>query len=591
MSIWNRIIPRPKIVHDAEGTCLLPAVLTVAPPSGARGFDDTTEYRKRIERINAAAMRILSRSIPLFALADEREQATITIDYRTDLTQAYRITVESEGITIEVRENGDIAPALAVIVQGLLLASSDAVGRDGRAGGTDDDAPTHPGSRRRAGDGAAGRETAAAITTPHLTLGAVIEDASETEWRGFMLDVARHFAPVESLDRIVDLLWLFRLNRFHLHLTDDQGWRFVVPGYPRLTEIGAWRPAGTSDNQIAGGFYSPDELRTLDEGCRLLGITVVPEVDLPGHASAAFAAYPELSCTGGTWHVETRWGIFPSVLCASDEGVAPFLDAVFASIADTFSGPYIHIGGDEVPPEPWTTCPRCRELSDPYQAIVRRIADTVVSLGRRPVVWDEASALDLPPGTIVVNWRGPEGARNALAGGYDLVLAPEQRSAYLDHKHLDSPLEPGRIGVCTVADAAGFAPTHYAETRGVPVGVDRGGSVPGGISDRGRSVPGGIDGNAASGDSGPSGPTGTGGAGAGPPSPGTILGGQGNLWTEGVHYHREIEYMAIVRLAAIAEGLWSGRPAADSTRFFEDLDTLRRCLSDNGYNVYPGTFR
>jgi len=544
MSIWNRIIPRPKVVHDAEGTCPLPAVLSVALSAG---------HRERIGRINTAAMRILSRPTPVFAAATTGEAAAVTITCREDLEHAYRIIVEPRGITIEVREDGDIPSALAVIVQGLLLASFD-------------------------GDGAIdGEATTSTVGAPLALPCGIIEDDSATEWRGFMLDVARHFAPVESLDRVVDLLWLFRLNRFHLHLTDDQGWRFVVPGYPRLTEVGAWRPAGTSDNQTEGGFYSADELRTLDEECRLLGITVVPEVDLPGHASAAFAAYPELSCTGGTWHVETRWGIFPSVLCASEEHVPPFLNAVFATVADTFAGPYIHVGGDEVPPEPWTACPRCRELSDPYQAIVRRIADTVVALGRRPVVWDEASALDLPQGTIVINWRGPEGARNALAGGYDLVLAPEQRSAYLDHKHLDSPLEPGRIGVCTVADAAGFAPAHYARTRGVPAVTDRGGAVPG------NPVPGNPD-------AAPAAPPSPGTPSPGTPSPGTILGGQGNLWTEGVHCHREIEYMAIVRLAAIAEGLWSGRPAAESARFFENLDALRRRLSETGYNVYPGTF-
>ncbi len=166
-----------------------------------------------------------------------------------------------------------------------------------------------------------------------------------------------------------------------------------------------------------------------------------------------------------------------------------------------------------------------------------------VRLGRRPVAWDEASNLDLPSSTIIVNWREPEDAVAALRRGYDLVLAPQRQACYLDHKHIDTPLEPGRLGTCTVMDSASFAPAHYVQDH--------------------------IEG------------TGQGGR---------ILGGQANLWTEAVPYHRNVEYMAYTRLAAIAEGLWHGRPAASRPHFYSSLEELRRRLLARGFSLYPGPF-
>lgn len=512
MTIWNSLIPQPRSVEERAGSIDLSHPLTLhsgdaePPPEGW------------IERINEAARRLLGRSVPLVS-PTAAGGPSLEITAERELGDGYRLVVESDRIRIAAGTLAGRSAAMATLVQAMLLAG------DGETAGAD---PTADGSAR--------------VTAVRVT------DAPTHEWRGFMLDVARHFMPITSLRQVVDVLWLLRLNRFHLHLTDDQGWRLPVPEYPRLVEIGAWRPAGTSDNQRIGGAYTQQELRDLDAECARLGITVVPEVDLPGHASAAFSAYPELSCFGGDWAVETRWGIFPSVMCASRDGVDRFLDAVYATIADTFSGDYVHIGGDEVPPEPWRDCPQCRALDDPYQTIVRRMADAIVARGRRPVVWDEASALDLPGETIVVNWRGPEGSRNALRRGYDLVLAPERQAAYLDHKHRDSDLEPGRLGVCTVRDAAAFAPLRYAQDNAVLTSA---------------------------------------GTDAGSPA-GRILGGQANLWTEGVTSHRAVEYMAFVRLAAVAQGLWSGAPAVDGSDGIDRIRRFRRVLIHRGYNAYPG---
>jgi hexosaminidase len=341
---------------------------------------------------------------------------------------------------------------------------------------------------------------------------------------------------------MIDTLWLLRLNRFHMHLTDDQGWRIPVPEYPLLTEVGGWRSDETIEQGRYGGWYSRDQLRALDADASSLGITIVPEIDLPGHASAAVTAYPDVSCDGVAPGVETRWGIFPAVICATSTATRDLLAAVYRSAAETFSGRYIHIGGDEVLPDKWSRCPDCGRHDDPYQEIVRYMAETVISLGRRPIAWDEAAGLDLPRETIIVNWRDPSGARAALERGYDLIVAPEGQGAYLDRKHLDDPLEPGRLSVGTVGDAAAFAPHTYVAAKTSPTGS------------------------------------------------GSILGGQGNVWSEEILYHRHFEYMAIVRLAALAEGFWSGQPADRRPDFFPVLDAWRRRLGDRGLAVYPGPY-
>ena len=202
-----------------------------------------------------------------------------------------------------------------------------------------------------------------------------------------------------------------------------------------------------------------------------------------------------------------------------------FLRETYAAVADTFAEPYIRIRGDEVPDEAWNQCGACATLDAPYQHTMRWMTETIVALGKRPVAWDEAASLDLPGETIIINWRRPEDAAAALQRGYDIVLAPERKAEYLDHQHWDSPEEPGRLGVCTVADSAGFSPSSY---------LDQGS--------------------------------------------GTSLGGQANIWTEEITVRRSLEYMAYVRLAVIADGLWLGRSATETTGWEQRVDRLRQRL-------------
>lgn len=537
-TVWHRLIPRPQQIEAGEGSFNLPGLVAVASeadPSGGR-VAQRVDLGPTLARVNAALSRILGVSAPVFQPGDPSVRGGVKLVEDEGRADGYRIEVGSGGIVIRFGTGESLSAALAAIAQALLLSPD-----------------------RR---------------LPSAT----ITDRANTEWRGMMLDAARHFFPIDSIERLLDVIWLYRLNRFHLHLTDDQGWRLPVEEYPLLTEVGAWRHDGTSEAGRYGGFYTGDELRALDRSASLLGITLVPEIDLPGHASAALTAYPDLGCSRRSPGVEGRWGVFDAVLCASRGTTYRFVEAVFGAAADLFAGPYLHIGGDEVPDATWRACPECNRRSDPYADVVRSMAQTVLGLGRRPIAWDEAANLELPRETIIVNWRTPDAAAEALRRGYDLILAPEGRACYLDHKHLDTPLEPGRLSVCTVADSASFAPERYvaASIARAPVSARSTATAPIGNA----------EGDAGGAASRPGGRAGVPGA----DRPARILGGQANLWSEEVLYHRDIEYMAYLRLAAIAQGLWSGEPAIEADGFFEDLEALRFALAHRGVAMYPGPF-
>lgn len=563
--LWHQIVPQPRVIDPQNGA------VAVTFPIPIDGVD--RRHTALLDRVNRAASRILGVAGAVYAAGESGGAEAGGAEAGESGAGGYTLTVSADRVVLRTADDSGIAAGLATLTQALLLADSRtrtdaAPDRDGAAGGSGGygDGGAARGSEGRAnpegggalrGDGGAAREGAA---LPGAALPAVeIVDTPATEWRGFMLDVARHFFPVETLERMTDILWLLRLNRFHLHLTDDQGWRLPVPEYPALTETGGYRHDGTTENGRYGGSYTLEELQRIDREAALLGITVVPEIDLPGHASAALTAYPDLSCNQRAPGVQTEWGIFSHVLCTTRSETKQFLRTVCTAVRDTFTGSYIHIGGDEVPGGAWQECPACSRRDDPYQDIVREMAELVIELGRRPVAWDEASRLDLPRSTIIVNWRRPADAAAALDRGYDLVLAPERRAAYLDHKHRDTTLEPGRLGVCTVADSAAFAPQAYVADH-VSVGE--------------------------SSESGGAGAPSTSRA----PLTSRILGGQANLWTEELLYHAHIEYMGIVRLAAVAAGLWSGEPAREDETFFPNLDRFRRRLSEQGYAVYTGPF-
>jgi len=266
-----------------------------------------------------------------------------------------------------------------------------------------------------------------------------IEDKPQFPWRGLLLDCCRHFMSVDFVKRVIDLLAFYKLNRFHWHLTEDQGWRIEIKKYPKLTEIGAWRRE--PDGSVHGGFYTQEEIREVVVYAQERFVTVVPEIEMPGHSRAALAAYPELSCTGGPFEVPNQWSIYKDIYCAGNEETFRFLEDVLAEVLALFPSRYIHIGGDEAPKDRWKACPLCQKriqtegLKDEHELqsyFIKRMEKFLNAQGRQIIGWDEILEGGLAPGATVQSWRGEEGGVTAAKARHDVVMSPHQ-FVYFDH--------------------------------------------------------------------------------------------------------------------------------------------------------------
>ncbi|MGC4946544.1 beta-N-acetylhexosaminidase [Streptomyces sp. DT224] len=366
-----------------------------------------------------------------------------------------------------------------------------------------------------------------------------IEDAPRFGWRGLMLDVARHFLPKDDVLRYLDLLAAHKLNVFHFHLSDDQGWRVEIKRHPRLTEAGAWRPRTKYGHRASelwdetphGGYYTQDDIREIVAYAAARHIRVVPEIDIPGHSQAAISAYPELGNTDvvdtsalGVWD---DWGITPNVLAPADH-VLRFYEGVFEELLELFppeTSPFVHVGGDECPKDQWRQSPaaqaRIKELGladeDELQSWFIRHFDTwLTERGRRLIGWDEILEGGLAPGAAVSSWRGYAGGIAAAEAGHDVVMCPEQQ-VYLDHRQHGGPDEPMPIGyVRTLEDVYRFEP------------------VPPSLSEEAARH---------------------------------VLGTQANAWSEVMQNRARVDYQVFPRLAAFAEVAWSALPAPDERDF------------------------
>ncbi|ELP70254.1 beta-N-acetylhexosaminidase [Streptomyces turgidiscabies] len=373
-----------------------------------------------------------------------------------------------------------------------------------------------------------------------LVPGTFVEDSPRFRWRGLMLDVARHFMPKEGVLRYLDLMAAHKLNVFHFHLTDDQGWRVEIKRYPRLTEVGSWRARTKFGHRASplweekphGGFYTQDDIREIVAYAAERHISVVPEIDVPGHSQAAIAAYPEL---GNTDVIDTTslsvwdtWGINKNVLAPTDNTLR-FFEGVFEEVLGLFPGEFVHIGGDECPKDQWRQSPtaqaRIHELGlvdeDGLQSwFVGHFDKWLTARGRRLIGWDEILEGGLAPGAAVSSWRGYAGGITAARAGHDVVMCPEQQ-VYLDHRQHDGTDEPVPIGyVRTLEDVFRFEP--------VPPEL-------------------------------------------GPKEALHVLGTQANLWTEVMEDAGRVDYQAFPRLAAFAEVAWSALPAP-AARDFADFE-------------------
>lgn len=331
-------------------------------------------------------------------------------EYKSDNDEGYKIEVLPRAITVEASTSTGIAHAVQTLRQ---LLPPEIEGNKP----VDRDAPW---------------------TVPAVS----IEDEPRFSWRGVLLDCCRHFVSKEYIYKTLDLLAYHKINRFHWHLTEDQGWRIAIDKYPKLTEIGAYR---TDENgRRYGGYYTKEDIKSVVGYADARGIMVVPEIEMPGHCIAALAAYPDLSCTGKSIPVATEWGIFNEIFCAGNDRVFEFLADVLTEVAELFPAPYVHIGGDEVPPTRWRTCGRCLSrveeegLTGPDDLLcyfVNRVEKILASLGKRPLGWDEVLCDALAPTTTVQVWRGMEHAATAARLGYDTIVSPTT------HVYFDYPLE------------------------------------------------------------------------------------------------------------------------------------------------------
>jgi hexosaminidase len=378
---------------------------------------------------------------------------------------------------------------------------------------------------------------------------ALIEDSPRFQWRGFMLDTARYFYAVPFIKKLIDALSLHHINIFHWHLTDDQGWRLPIAAYPLLTEIGSKRQERRLSQQpYIGGFYTEDDIRSVVAFAAERHIEVVPEVDLPGHASAILASYPGLGCTGGPYRVQDSFGIFEDALCAGNDGLFTFAGAVFDTLVQLFPSLYIHIGGDEVRFNRWENCPKCRkrlaetglaEMRELQSWITVKLAGMLAERGKTAIGWDEVledtARYPLPGEVAVMSWRGAEGGKKAAALGHKVVMSPNTEGCYFDYRHADEAEEPGQWGVSTVFQVYSMEIVSPEMT---------------------------------------------------PAEAGLIMGGQCNLWSELIYAGRIAEYMIFPRIAAFAEALWS--PRKDFSRFERKLAVHRQRLDALDILQYRG---
>ena len=294
-----------------------------------------------------------------------------------------------------------------------------------------------------------------------------INDSPRFAYRGMHLDVSRHFFPADSLKVYIDAMAAHNVNRFHLHLTDDQGWRIEIKKYPLLTEVGAWRDGTIIGKTMAydtirhGGFYTTEELKDLVDYAAARHITIIPEIDLPGHMLAALAAYPQYGCTGGPYEVWQQWGISDDVICAGNDDAMAFLENILLEVMEIFPSEYIHIGGDECPRTRWENCPKCqakiKELNikddDKHTAedylqsyVMSRMERFIEEHGRHIIGWDEMLEGELAPNATVMSWRGSEGGYKAAKMHHNVIMTPNDYLYFDYYQTLDTDNEPFSIG-------------------------------------------------------------------------------------------------------------------------------------------------
>lgn len=380
-----------------------------------------------------------------------------------------------------------------------------------------------------------------------------ISDSPRFAYRGLHLDCSRHFIPMEEVIRVLDIMSLYKLNRFHWHLTDDQGWRIEIRKYPKLTSVGAFRNGtmiegdpNNIDGIRHGGYYTQEQIKEVVEHAASLGIEIIPEIDLPGHMSAAIASYPYLSCHDDALEIPMVWGVFNRTLCPGKEAMFTFLEDVFTEVMDLFPSEYYHIGGDECPKTEWEVCPDCqariKELglkSDSHGTAEQRLQNYVTARiqkflgehGHKIIGWDEILEGELAPGATVMSWRGTKGGEEASRKGFDVIMTPEQYCYFNQPQAKEG--EPYATGILTLDTVYGYNPAE-------------------GLDETQQKH---------------------------------LLGVQANMWGEYIQSAEHLEYMLLPRLCAMSEVQWCDPSAKDEARFLKALrEESFKIFKNIGYN-------
>ena len=492
------LVPRPKEVAPASG------FFEVRAGAGVRLAEGSSEEAAGVaERWTRSARQVTGQPLPVTTGPCERGSVCLRVTGQGP-SEGYALAVSRDSVVVAGNDHAGLFYGLETLSQLL---------------------PPRP----VAGDSGSGR--------PVRIPAATVTDVPRFPWRGMHLDVGRHFFGPEFVKRYIDQLARYKINRFHWHLTEDQGWRIQIERYPRLTEVAAWRRETmvgknfepyVGDGERYGGFYTQDEIRDIVAYARERYVTIVPEIELPGHSTAALAAYPELACSDGPFEVATTWGVFEDIYCPKEETFA-FLEGVLTEVMELFPGEYIHIGGDEAPKARWEASEVAREvmrregLADQHELqswFVRRIERFLDAHGRRLIGWDEILEGGLAPNATVMSWRGVQGGIEAARQGHDVVMTPTSH-VYFDYLQGDSAQEPLGIG--------GFLPLERVYSfEPVPEEL---------APDEARRV----------------------------------LGAQANLWTEYIPTEEHAEYMLNPRLLALSEVVWSPAEVRDFRDFARRL--------------------
>ena len=492
------VVPLPKSVVMAKG---LPFNLTNATtivyegtnPEMKRNARFLSEYIQQASGIKTAVL-------------DKRDKKAaaivLTIDPKIAGAEAYRLSVNNKQVTIAASTPAGVFYGIQTLRKSLPVQT-----------------------------------TGEAITLPAVT----VADAPRFGYRGMMLDCARHFFPLSFVKKFIDILAMHNMNVFHWHLTEDQGWRLEIKSHPELTAKSSMRSGtvighnATVDDSIPhGGFYTQQEAREIVEYARQRHITVIPEIDMPGHMLAALAAYPELGCTGGPYEVGHRWGVYKDVLCLGKESTYKFVQDVIDEVVDIFPAKYFHIGGDESPTVMWEKCPKClqkakdenTDIKHLQQYFTNRVEKYLNGKGKSIIGWDEILEGKINQSATIMSWRGVEPGLKAAKQGHDVIMTPSSH-VYFDHYQAkDTKHEPDAIGGCSpVEKVYSYEP------------------LPDTLSAEAKS---------------------------------RIKGVQANLWTEYIPFTTQAEYMVLPRMAALAEVQWT--PVAKKN--FDDFSKRALRLSD-----------